>query len=299
MLAGTMDNLSRSRLKTLIESGNVSVDGETIDDPNFRLKHNSTIALSIPSPVEDYPEPQSIPLEIHFEDEHLIVLNKPAGLVVHPAAGNPDHTLVNALLAHCGDSLQGIGGVKRPGIVHRLDKDTSGLLVAAKTETAHAGLTKQFADHSIERRYSALVWGVPSPLSGTVIGAIGRSSNNRKKMAVVARGGKEAVTHYRFQKAYGAIASLIECQLETGRTHQIRVHMTHNGSSIIGDPLYGKGLKRGIDKTLADTVRNFGRQALHAGILGFKHPVTNEAVSFTAGEPVDFITLQRALSEVC
>jgi 23S rRNA pseudouridine1911/1915/1917 synthase len=294
-LTDGMGSLSRSRIKSLIQSGCASVDDQTIEDPNFRVKQGSTIVLRIPNPTTDKPEPQALSLDIRYEDDHLIILNKPAGLVIHPAAGNPDRTLVNALLAHCGDTLSGIGGVKRPGIVHRLDKDTSGLLVAAKTEQAHHGLARQFASHNIERRYAALVWGVPSPLSGTIIGAIGRSSKNRKKMAVVTRGGKEAVTHYQVQETFGIVASMVECRLETGRTHQIRVHLSQNGNSVIGDPLYGRGLKRGIPDSVALAVKTFGRQALHAQVLGFVHPMTAEAVHFEASVPPDFQEVRKAL----
>ena len=291
-LADKIESLSRSRIKLLIGSGCVTIDGKTIEDPNFRVKQGMTLALRVPEPTPDRPEPQYIPLDIYYEDEHLIVLNKPAGLVVHPAVGNPDRTLVNALLAHCGDTLSGIGGVKRPGIVHRLDKDTSGLLIAAKSEAAHHGLALQFSAHTIERCYTALVWGVPSPLSGTIEGAIGRSSKNRKKMAVVSRGGKDAVTHYRVLEAFGMAASSVECRLETGRTHQIRVHMAYKGNSLIGDPLYGSGRRRGLDVTLAGAVKAFNRQALHAKVLGFVHPITNETLQFSAEEPQDYLDLQ-------
>ncbi|MFL2770312.1 MAG: RluA family pseudouridine synthase [Rhodospirillaceae bacterium] len=294
-LSVMMQQISRSRIKVLIEMGCVRIDDRPITDPNQRLKKGFVVTVDLPAPVADHPEPQSIQLDVHFEDEHIIVVNKPAGLVVHPAAGNPDGTLVNALLAHCGDSLRGIGGVKRPGIVHRLDKDTSGLLVVAKTEIAHNALSKQFADHSLDRRYTALVWGTPSPTVGTITGAIGRSSRNRKKMAVVNQGGKDATTHYRMLSAYGTIASLIECRLETGRTHQIRVHMAHAGNSIIGDPIYGRGVKRGMDKALVEAVKQFGRQALHARFLGFKHPTSEEFINFTTDVPPDFTALQLTL----
>ncbi len=294
LLADEVQALSRSRIKALIESGCVSIDEKTIEDPNFRVKLGSVIRLRVPPPVSDVPVPQSIPLNVVFEDEHVIVIDKPAGLVVHPAAGNPDRTLVNALLSHCGDSLKGIGGVKRPGIVHRLDKDTSGLLVAAKTDVAHSGLTKQFSEHAIERCYSALTWGVPSPLNGTVSGAIGRSSRNRKKMAVVERGGKEAITHYRVIEALGLTASLVECRLETGRTHQIRVHMAHKGHGVVGDPLYGRGVRRGVDDTVKAALKSFGRQALHARLLGFEHPVTKEVLKFETEVPTDFAALLDA-----
>lgn len=294
VLAEDVQTVSRSRIKALIESGNVALDGETIKDPNFRVKQGSTVSLWIPAPITDTPLPQPIPLSIVFEDDHLIVVDKPAGLVVHPAAGNPDKTLVNALLSHCGESLQGIGGVKRPGIVHRLDKDTSGLLVAAKTDVAHQSLTAQFSEHSIERLYTALVWGVLSPLSGSISGAIGRSAKNRKKMAVVARGGKPAVTHYRVTESFGTLASLMECQLETGRTHQIRVHLAHSGHSVVGDPLYGRSIRRGTGASLTAAVKTFNRQALHAGVLGFTHPFTGRPVKFTSDVPTDLETVIAA-----
>lgn len=283
-----VSDLSRTRIKSLIEAGCATIDGKIIEDPNYRIKTGSNLSLNVPAPVEDRPEPQHITLDIVYEDDHLVVLNKPAGMVVHPGAGNPDGTLVNALLAHCGDSLRGIGGVKRPGIVHRIDKDTSGLMVAAKTEPAHHGLSELFMTHDIERRYDALTWGVPSPLSGTVTGSIGRSSKNRKKMSVVEFGGKHAVTHYRVASSFGMLASHVSCELETGRTHQIRVHMTSLGHSLIGDQLYGRATKRGAPEAVGIAVRNFNRQALHAATLGFIHPITEEALRFEAPHPKDF-----------
>lgn len=297
ILAQNIADVSRSRIKVLIESGHVTVDGEQTSDASARPKAGAELTLSIPPAVSDTPLPQKMPLDIRFEDEHLIVLNKPAGLVVHPAAGNPDSTLVNALLAHCGDSLNGIGGVRRPGIVHRLDKDTSGLLVAAKTELAHHGLSEQFAIHSIERRYDALVWGLPSPMSGTISGPIGRSRHHRKKMAVVNFGGKDATTHYRVIQAFGLSASHVACELETGRTHQIRVHMTHLGHSLIGDQLYGRATRRGTDPSIAAAVKDFSRQALHAAALGFRHPVTEDDLFFEADPPDDFTELKKALEQ--
>lgn len=297
VLAQKIADVSRSRIKALIEAGHVTADGAPTGDPNLRVKLGTEITLHIPAAVSDKPMPQHIPLDVRFEDEHLIVINKPPGLVVHPAAGNPDSTLVNALLAHCGESLNGIGGVRRPGIVHRLDKDTSGLLVAAKTERAHHGLSEQFAVHSIERRYDALVWGLPSPLNGTITGAIGRSRHHRKKMAVVNFGGKEATTHYRVLTAYGLAASHVACELETGRTHQIRVHMTHLGHSLIGDQLYGRATRRGTDPAIANAVKSFSRQALHAAALGFKHPESGENLLFEADPPDDFTALQKSLAQ--
>jgi 23S rRNA pseudouridine1911/1915/1917 synthase len=218
--------------------------------------------------------------------------------VVHPAAGNPDKTLVNALLAHCGDSLRGIGGVLRPGIVHRIDKDTSGLLVAAKTEAAHAALAAQFAAHTIERRYDALVWGVPSPARGVITGAIGRSPHNRQKMAIVSRGGKAAETQYTTIAAFGTLAAHVQCTLKTGRTHQIRVHMSARGYPLIGDPVYGKNRKlpKTVAPDIAAAVTTFGRQALHAATLGFTHPTTGKQVRFERPPPADFAALEKALS---
>lgn len=216
-------------------------------------------------------------------------MTSPAGLVVHPAPGNPDHTLVNALLAHCGNDLSGIGGVRRPGIVHRIDKDTSGLMVVAKSDAAHRGLARQFATHDLDRAYKAVVWGVPQPLEGEITGNIGRSPHNRKKMAVVAQGGKTAITHYRVEATFGSagrpVVSLVDCRLETGRTHQIRVHMAHIGHPLVGDPVYGGsaiGRRRGIPKEMADELRQFPRQALHAYLIGFIHPITGDHLCFSS-----------------
>jgi 23S rRNA pseudouridine1911/1915/1917 synthase len=238
-------------------------------------------------------------LDILYEDEVLIVVNKPAGLVVHPAAGNPDRTLVNALIAHCGDSLRGIGGVRRPGIVHRLDKDTSGIMVVAKTETAQASLSAQFAERSIGRVYRAVVWGLPSPAEGEIVGNIGRSPHNRKKMAVVARGGKPAMTRYKVVRglARGG-AALVDCTLLTGRTHQIRVHMTHAGHPLIGDPIYGRGSRQrlaALPGHARQAVAAFPRQALHAGSLSFNHPITQERLTFTSNLPRDIRDLIDSL----
>ena len=239
VLAAHLGDLSRTRLKRLVETGQVSLDGATIKDPALRVKPGQRFAIIVPPPADDRPVPQSIALDIRFEDEHLIVIDKPAGLVVHPAPGNPDRTLVNALLAHCGESLAGIGGVRRPGIVHRLDKDTSGLMVVAKSDAAHARLSADFAARRIERAYQAFVWGVPAPSAGEIAAPIGRSARDRKKMAVVSRGGKEAITRYRVLRAFGTVAAIIECRLATGRTHQIRVHLSERGHALIGDRVYG------------------------------------------------------------
>jgi 23S rRNA pseudouridine1911/1915/1917 synthase len=291
ILAAHLATLSRSRLKKLIETGQVSLEGETINDPSMRVKGGQLFAVDVPEPVVDRPEPQAMALNIVYEDDQLLVLDKPAGLVVHPAPGNPDHTLVNALLAHCGESLAGIGGVKRPGIVHRIDKDTSGLMVVAKTDLAHQKLSADFAAHSLTRAYLAVVRGVPSPRDGTIAARIGRSRANRKKMGIVTGGGKEAVTHYHVQRALGLRASLIECRLATGRTHQIRVHLTHIGHPLIGDQTYGRIRASG----LPEAARHFPRQALHAYLIGFNHPVSDEYLEFSSPLPADMVALIAAL----
>ncbi|MEQ9642498.1 MAG: RluA family pseudouridine synthase [Alphaproteobacteria bacterium] len=295
LAAGAAD-LSRSRLKALIEAGHVAIGERTVTDPAYRVKPDEAVVLSVPPPVDATPKAQAIPLAIVFEDEYLIVVDKPPGLVVHPAPGNPDRTLVNALLAHCGDSLLGIGGERRPGIVHRLDKDTSGLLVAAKTELAHRGLAELFAAHDIERAYRAIVWGKPRPGAGTVDGAIGRDPRNRKRMAIVSRNGKPARTHYRTLQDL-AVAALVECRLETGRTHQIRVHMSSIGCPVVGDPLYGRPPRR-LKPALPTEATDFPRQALHAGKLGFRHPITQQALIFETPPPQDFMTLLQSLETI-
>jgi 23S rRNA pseudouridine1911/1915/1917 synthase len=294
-----LPELSRSRLKQLILSGQVSDDGpgraNVIRDPARKVKSGQTFVVILPEPEDATPQAQAIPLDIRFEDAHLIVIDKPAGLVVHPAPGNPDGTLVNALLAHCGDSLAGIGGVRRPGIVHRLDKDTSGLIVAAKTEAAHRALSRDFAARRIARAYAAIVWGVPVPPAGEIVGNIGRSMSNRKKMAMVADSrGKPAVTRYRVEHAFADKAALIECRLMTGRTHQIRVHLSHRGHPLIGDPVYGGRAGRAFSHSVAAA---FPRQALHARHLGFSHPASGEYLAFDSDLPSDMaellITLER------
>jgi 23S rRNA pseudouridine1911/1915/1917 synthase len=289
LLALHLGDLSRTRLKRLVEEGHVSAGGATIKDPSMRVKPGQSFAVAVPAPVADRPEPQERALDIRFEDDHVIVIDKPAGLVVHPAPGNPDRTLVNALLAHCGDSLAGIGGVKRPGIVHRLDKDTSGLMVVAKSDLAHAKLSADFAARRIERAYQALVWGVPEPANGEISAPIGRSPRNRKKMAVVARGGKPAVTRYRVLRAFASKAALVECRLATGRTHQIRVHLSARGYPVIGDRTYG-GARPGVAA--------FPRQALHAVRLGFQHPATGETLTFDSPVPEEFAMLINTLEQL-
>ena len=281
-LADAVPTLSRERLKVLIASGAVARGDVLARDPAKRAAAGEVFAVSVPLPAPAHNEAQDIPLVIAFEDEHLIVVDKPAGLVVHPAAGNLDGTLVNALLHHCGGSLSGIGGVARPGIVHRIDKDTSGLMVAAKTDRAHEGLAKQFAAHTIDRRYRAIVGGQPRPADGSVDAPLARSPQNRKKVAVQAHG-KRAVTHYRtLERLHDA--ALVECRLETGRTHQVRVHMQSIGHALLGDPVYGRS--KGATRALLETL-DFRRQALHAQRLGFIHPVTQVAHAFESAMPGD------------
>ena len=296
-----LPELSRSRLKQLILSGQVSArgsadDANVIRDPARKVRSGQTFVVILPEPEVATPQAQAIPLDIRFEDAHLIVIDKPAGLVVHPAPGNPDGTLVNALIAHCGEGLAGIGGVRRPGIVHRLDKDTSGLIVAAKTELAHRALSADFAARRIARAYAAIVWGVPLPAEGEIAGNIGRSMTNRQKMAVVgAARGKPAVTRYKTERAFGDVAALIECRLLTGRTHQIRVHLAEHGHPLIGDPVYSGRHGRGRKGTAAQAVAYFSRQALHARHLGFRHPASGEYLAFDSDLPPDMKSLLASL----
>jgi 23S rRNA pseudouridine1911/1915/1917 synthase len=291
-LAAAVPTLSRERLKALIRSGAVEAKGSAVRDPALKVKGDEAIRVVVPEPKAAHNQPQDIPLTIVFEDEHLLVVDKPAGLVVHPAAGNLDGTLVNALLHHCGGSLSGIGGVARPGIVHRIDKDTSGLLVVAKSDVAHEGLAKQFAAHSIDRRYLAIVNGVPTASGGTVDAPLARSAANRKKIAIVeGNRGKRAVTRWKRLELL-TDAALVECRLETGRTHQVRVHMASIGHPLLGDPIYGRSGKT-HGKILKDL--GFHRQALHAAELGFTHPVTKSRLSFSSPMPPDMQELKRAL----
>ncbi|MEM9810079.1 MAG: RluA family pseudouridine synthase [Pseudomonadota bacterium] len=305
---------SRTQVKALIKEGALTIDGVVVTGPTYKVVEGETIAL-VPPPVKDAsPEAEAIPLDVLFEDEHLIVLNKPAGLVVHPAAGNWTGTLVNALLHHCKDSLSGIGGVARPGIVHRLDKDTSGVMVAAKNDEAHRGLRRLFSIHDIERSYLALCHGDPRPASGTIEIPIARSRKDRLKReadwSFERTDAREAITHYKRREAYGTgrgkvagepIASLIVCTLETGRTHQIRVHLSTTGHPLIGDRLYGKAGVAGLQGDDAITVaareaiRAFKRQALHAYLLGFEHPISGEAMRFETEPPEDFQFLRQHL----
>jgi 23S rRNA pseudouridine1911/1915/1917 synthase len=291
-LADAAPTISRERLKTLIRSGAVETSGKPLRDPATKVRGDESFRVEVPEPAPAQNEPQDIPLTVVFEDEHLLVVDKPAGLVVHPAAGNLDGTLVNALLHHCGGSLSGIGGVARPGIVHRIDKDTSGLLVVAKTDVAHEGLAKQFAAHSIDRRYLAIVTGVPKTSEGTVDAPLARSSTNRKKIAIVEGSrGKRAVTHWKRLQVLKD-AALVECRLETGRTHQVRVHMASLGHPLVGDPVYGRSGKT-HGKVLKEL--QFHRQALHATELGFIHPVTKHRLSFASPMPPDMQELFNAL----
>ncbi len=307
VLARAFGDLSRSRLQALVRDGRVRIAGAVVRESSTRVQPGAEIVLEIPAAAPAEPRGEPIALCVVHEDEEIIVIDKPAGLVVHPAAGHDSGTLVNALIAHCGESLSGIGGVKRPGIVHRLDKDTSGLLVVAKTNRAHRGLAAQFADHgrtgALERAYIALVWGVPDPTRGVVDGAIARSTANREKMAVVADDrGRYARTHYAVEAAFGPakepVASFVRCRLETGRTHQIRVHMAKIGHPLLGDESYGAGFKTKavrLSPEAREALRGLGRQALHAAVLGFEHPVSGENLHFESEPPPDLQRLIGAL----
>ncbi len=297
-LAEAVGSISRSRVKTLIEEHRLRRDGIVVTAPAEPTRSGACYTLDIPDPAAARPQPQAIPFDILFEDRDLIVLDKPAGLVVHPAPGNLDGTLVNALLAHCGPAFTGIGAEKRPGIVHRLDKDTSGVMVVAKTQRANDALTAAFAARDLDRAYRALVWGVPAGASGAVEGAIGRDKRDRKRMAVVDHGGKYALTHYRTIAAWGTSLALLECRLATGRTHQIRVHMAHMGHPVVGDPVYLRRIPaaaRAVSAGVRGLLLDFPRQALHAARLGFKHPATGELLSFETPLPADMQALLDAL----
>jgi 23S rRNA pseudouridine1911/1915/1917 synthase len=306
LVRGAGAELSRARIQALIAEGAVTGPEGVIGDVSRRVKLGEHFEVRIPAPVSSRPEAQDIPLNVVFEDSDLIIVDKPAGLVVHPAAGNPDGTLVNALLHHCHGQLAGINGEIRPGIVHRIDKDTSGLLVAAKTEKAMRSLAKQFAAHAIQRMYVAFVWGAPFKREGRIEGDIGRSHFERTKM-VVRAGGKPAVTHYevirKFGSAVAPVAARVHCRLETGRTHQIRVHMTHIGHPLIGDPAYGRArtaaaARKALPPETAALLDAFPRQALHAAVLGFQHPVTHKTVRFESPLPPDLAGLEAALTAV-
>ena len=304
VLARGLPAFSRTRVKDLILAGAVAINGQTVTEPKLRVSEGDALLLSAPEPVDAEPEPENIPLDVLYEDADLIVIDKPAGLVVHPAPGSLSGTLVNALLFHCGDGLKGIGGVKRPGIVHRLDKDTTGVMVAAKTETAQAGLAAQFADHGrtgpLHRRYVAYVWGRVQQARGTVDAPLGRDAANRLKQAV-RKDGREALTHFAVERRYGGEGweiSRISCELETGRTHQIRVHMAHIGHPLVADPLYASGYAtkaNRLPEALKTLVRGLGRQALHAAELGFEHPADGEEMAFAAPLPPDLAALDAAL----
>jgi 23S rRNA pseudouridine1911/1915/1917 synthase len=311
LLAEADPEHSRARFQSLIAGGHVTVDGRTILDASFRVKPGSQVTATVPPADDPDPLPEPMALDIEYEDASLIVINKPAGLVVHPGAGNATGTLVNALIAHCGDSLSGIGGVKRPGIVHRLDKDTSGLLVVAKNDKAHRALSSQFAAHGrdgrLTRSYLAIVWGAPWPRRGTIDTRLGRSQNNRLKMAVLKGedAGRHAITHYETLEVYGAaedgtrpLAALVRCELETGRTHQIRLHMAHIGHPLLGDSVYGSSHAASanrLDPTAREALDRLARQALHANVLGFDHPETEEKLVFEADMPADMQALADIL----
>lgn len=280
-LASAVDDLSRTRLQALIADGKVQSGEGIVTNPRQKVVSGECYKIDVPMAREGTPQAQDILLTILYEDEHLIAIDKPAGLVVHPAAGHPDGTLVNALLAHCGPSFANVGGAARPGIVHRLDIGTSGVMVAAKSEKAYLALTGMFAAHDLERSYEALVWGRLPTTRGTIDGAIGRSPTNRKKMAIVRLGGKPARTHYEVIESYGETASLVRCTLETGRTHQIRVHLTHLGTPIIGDPTYGAGrTKSKARDTFGDLAEEIKRPLLHAVNLVIRHPATGDTMRF-------------------
>ena len=308
-LAAASADLSRSRAKALILGGNVTVDEVPAIEPKRPVRQGERVAVGLPPPEPAEPAPEAIPLSVVYEDDDLIVIDKPAGLVVHPAAGNQTGTLVNALIAHCGASLSGIGGVSRPGIVHRLDKDTTGLMVVAKNDRAHRGLAEQFADHGrpgpLERGELALVWGAPARREGTIDAPLGRSTRNREKIEVKRSGGREAITHYRGVERYGPkdapIASLVECHLETGRTHQIRVHMAAMGHPVLGDRTYGAGFATKtslLPEPARGLAEAFPRQALHAFLLGFEHPVSGEELSFESDPPDDMAALIQSLKSL-
>jgi 23S rRNA pseudouridine1911/1915/1917 synthase len=308
VLAARIPALSRSRLKALILAGKVAIDGRTIRDPGSRVKSAATVTVTVPPPEDATPAGEAIPLKVVHEDDDIVVIDKPAGLVVHPAAGHASGTLVNALIAHCGDSLSGIGGVKRPGIVHRLDKDTSGLLVVAKNDRAHKALADQFADHGrtgpLDRGYLAVVWGAPDRPRGTVEAPIGRHPHARDKQAI-RQDGREAVTHWhvleRYQDVDGkAVASLIECRLETGRTHQIRIHMAHIGHPVMGDPVYATGFRTKsarLPPAAQAALAALERQALHAYLLAIEHPITGDTLEFQSELPGDIARLRQYLAD--
>jgi 23S rRNA pseudouridine1911/1915/1917 synthase len=307
LLAAAFPDLTRSRVQALIRAGRASIDGARASDPALKVAGGATLTLAVPPPEPARPAPEAIALAVVYEDDDLIVIDKPAGLVVHPAAGHESGTLVNALLAHCGDSLSGIGGVRRPGIVHRLDKDTSGLMVVAKTDAAHQALAAQFADHGrsgpLERAYLALAWGGLARPALTIEAALARSARNREKIAVVPQAqGRRAVTHVETQRRFPAerpaLVSLLRCRLETGRTHQIRVHLAHVGHPLLGDAVYGAGFRTKearLPPPAREALTSLGRQALHAALLGFAHPRDGRPLRFESPVPADLQQLIDAL----
>jgi len=309
VLARRLPQYSRARFQAMIAGGHVRVNGEAVTEGRRKLKPGDRVSAAPPPPAESALSPQAMPLAIVHEDAHLIVLDKPAGLTVHPGAGTRDGTLVNALIAHCGETLSGLGGVKRPGIVHRLDKDTTGLLVVAKTDAAHRALSKQFAAHGrdgkLSRAYLALAWGGLPRRHGTIEGAIGRKGTNRTRMAVVPEDhGRAAVTHYEVLEMFGPpgrpVASLVRLELETGRTHQIRVHLAHIGHPLLGDPVYGQGFRSSetlLPAAAREALAGLGRQALHAAVLGFEHPASHKPMRFEAALPADFSAVLAALRQ--
>ncbi len=299
------EDLSRSRVQALIDDGQVIINGAALKAASRKLEVGDVLEIDIPPPVPCDPEAEDILLDVVFEDEYLLVINKAAGMVVHPGAGHQSGTLVNALLHHCGEELSGIGGVMRPGIVHRLDKNTTGLMVVAKTDKAHKGLSEQLSDRSLSRVYKALVFKVPVPPKGKVNRPIGRHPTNRQKMAINEKNGREAITHYKIERSFGEACSLVECKLETGRTHQIRVHMATLGNFLIGDSLYGPQptalkaalKKEGYEGDVIDPIAAFDRQALHAQSIKFIHPVTKEAMTFEKAIPEDMGNLLKLLEK--
>ncbi|KAB8123492.1 RluA family pseudouridine synthase [Komagataeibacter medellinensis] len=299
-IATMVDTLSRSRVKSLMESGHLLRNGTPLRDPAEPVRAGMCYEIHIPPAIPTTPQGQDIALDILYEDRDLIVLDKPAGMVVHPAPGNEDGTLVNALLAHCGDSLTGIGGERRPGIVHRLDKDTSGIMVVAKTEMAHQALSLAFAERRMDRAYQAICWGIPTPAQGSFDGAIGRDRRDRKRMAVIANGGgKHALTHYRILETFHGGLAHVECKLATGRTHQIRVHFAHAGHALVGDPVYLRRIPaaaRALSPAAKDAALDFPRQALHARRLGFVHPRSGEPMLFETAPPDDFTSLLGSIA---
>ena len=299
-LADALPDLSRSRIQALMARGAISRDGEAMTDPSAKAAPGA-YRLIVPDLISPDPLPEDLALVVLHEDAHLIVIDKPAGMSAHPAPGSQTGTLVNALIHHCGRSLSGIGGVARPGIVHRLDKNTSGVMVAAKTDAAHRGLSALFAAHDIDRAYIALTRGAPAPTQGTITSRLGRSTADRKKMAILRVGGREAITHYQVVRAFGPaarpLAARVSCRLETGRTHQIRVHLAHKGAPCLGDPTYGSGPPAlGVRDAIA--AAGLRRQALHAAVLGFRHPVTGDALRFERSPPADMANLEVALQNL-